>query len=316
MKARFAVVALLLALLAAGCDSNANDAGGPTGDALGPPQAARETGDPCAGAPNPGSRTVEFLSNNHPRTAWIHLPPAPAGEQLPLVIAFHFAGGTGREMEASVGLSALADREGFAVLYPNAVSPSHFWALTPRDSGDDLAITYNLIRHVETTECIDDERIYATGVSNGGGMAARAGCELSDVVAAVAPVAGGYRGLKPCRPERPESVLEIHGTADTVVPYNGRGPDHAGSVPAYLAGWAARDGCRIGPVRKARARGVTQLDWSQCDQAVAVRHLRLPGTTHGWPGSESGLPRRDPTGISTDREVWRFFKGKTLSDPF
>ena len=316
MKARFAAVALALALLAAGCDSSANDAGGPTGDALGPPQAARETGDPCSGAPNPGSRTVEFPEQQPPAHG-VDPPAAGAGRRaLPLVVAFHFAGGTGREMEAAVGLSALADREGFAVLYPNAVSPSHFWALTPRDSGDDLAITYNLIRHVETTVCIDDERIYATGVSNGGGMAARAGCELSDVVAAVAPVAGGYRGLKPCRPERPESVLEIHGTADTVVPYNGRGPDHAGSVPAYLAGWAARDGCRVGPARKARARGVTQLDWGKCDQGVAVRHLRLPGTTHGWPGSESGLPRRDPTGISTDREVWRFFKGKTLSDPF
>ena len=112
MKARFAAVALALALLAAGCDSSANDAGGPTGDALGPPQAARETGDPCSGAPNPGSRTVEFLSNNHPRTAWIHLPPAPAGEQLPLVVAFHFAGGTGREMEAAVGLSALGRPRG------------------------------------------------------------------------------------------------------------------------------------------------------------------------------------------------------------
>jgi polyhydroxybutyrate depolymerase len=308
-----ATAAVALAVLAGGCGSDAAG-GGPTGDALGPPQAAREAGDPCAVAPVPGSRSIEFLSSNHSRTAWIHLPPAPAGKPLPLVIAFHFAGGTGREMEAAIGLSPLADREGFVVLYPNAVSPSHFWALKQRDQGDDLAITNNLLDHVEATVCIDPTRVYATGVSNGGGMAARAGCALSDRIVAIAPVAGGYRGLDPCKPDRPVSVLEIHGTADTVVPYNGRGASHAGSVPAYLAYWTRRDRCPRGAVRSNRPRGVVQLDWRNCSQHTAVRHLKLAGTTHGWPGSESGLPRRDPTGISTDREVWRFFRGRTLTE--
>lgn len=313
MTARLAALAALaLAVLAGGCGGDA-EGGGPTGDALGPPQAAREAGDPCSVAPVPGSRTIEFLSSNRPRSAWIHLPPAPAGKRLPLVIAFHYAGATGREMESAVGLSPLADREGFVVLYPNAVAPNHFWALTKRSHGDDLAITNNLLDHVEATVCIDPDRVYATGVSNGGGMAARAGCALSDRIAAIAPVAGGYRGLTdPCKPDRPVSVLEIHGTADTVVPYNGRRASHAGSVPAYLAYWIRRDSCQ-GAARTKRPRGVLELDWRGCAQGTAVRHLKLPGTTHGWPGSGGPLPRRDPTGISADREVWRFFKGRTLT---
>jgi polyhydroxybutyrate depolymerase len=309
-----ALAALALALLAGGCGGD-EASGGPTGDALGPPQAAREAGDPCSVAPLPGSRSIKFLSSDHSRSAWIHLPAAPAGKRLPLVIAFHFAGASGREMESSVGLSPLADREQFVVLYPNAVAPSHVWALTERDQGDDLAITNNLLNHVEATVCIDPTRVYATGVSNGGGMAARAGCALSDRIAAIAPVAGGYRGLlDPCKPDRPVSVLEIHGDADTVTPYDGRGASHAGSVVAYLAAWTARDGCGAGPARRARPQGVVQLDWSRCDQGVAVRHLRLPGTTHGWPGSGGPLPRRDPSGISADREVWRFFKGRTVTE--
>ena len=144
-------------------------------------------------------------------------------------------------------------------------------------------------------------------------MAARMGCALSDRVAAIAPVAGGYRSLEPCKPDRPVSVLEIHGTEDSVVPYNGRGASRAGNVPDYLAFWVDRDGCPQRGTRKHRPRGAIQLDWRRCSQGTAVRHLRLGGTTHGWPGSESGLPRRDPTGISTDREVWRFFEGRTVT---
>ena len=315
MKARIAVIMLALSLLAAGCDSRADQGGGPTGDALGGPQPARATGNPCAGRSAPGSRSVSFLSAGRRRSAWIHIPPARAGQRLPLVIAFHFAGGTGRAMEAATGLSALADHEHFVALYPNAVSPHHTWTLTARDKNDDIVVTSDLLKFAAESVCLNQQQVYATGVSNGGGMAARAGCELASVIAAVAPVAGGYRSLGACKPEYPESVLEIHGTADTVVPYGGRGPEHAGSVPAYVAGWVARDGCKSGPATRDRGRGVVEIDWGSCKAGVVVRHLRLGGTTHGWPGSDSGLPRHDPTGLSASREVWRFFKGKSVVNP-
>ena len=73
-------------------------------------------------------------------------------------------------------------------------------------------------------------------------------CALPDRFAAVVPVAAGYRALDPCPAAARASFLDIHGTADTVTPYNGKRPDRAGSVPRYTARWARRDGCAAGPV--------------------------------------------------------------------
>jgi polyhydroxybutyrate depolymerase len=100
---------------------------------------------------------------------------------------------------------------------------------------DDVGFIKALLQVLPSRMCIDPSRIYATGVSNGGGFAARLGCELSSQIAAIAPVAGGYRSLDPCHPDRPVAVLEIHGTADTVVPYDGKPPDYGGSVQKFLS---------------------------------------------------------------------------------
>lgn len=267
---------------------------------------------PCA----PGSHAVAFTSGGQPRKAWIHVPRGvPIQARLPMVVAFHFAAGTGRQMEAHVGLSRLADRGRFVVLYPSAAGADHFWRLNRARGPDDLAITRDLLDAVVGARCVDPRLLYATGISNGGGMAARVGCELSDRFAAIAPVAGGYSSLDPCRPDRPVAVLEIHGTADTVVPYEGRGARHAGSVRAYLRGWVARDRCPSTARRRRINRRVLRLDWSPCAAGTAVAHLRLSGTTHGWPGAHGRLPARNPSRVAADRAVWDFFRGRTLAPP-
>ena len=92
----------------------------------------------------------------------------------------------------------------------------------------------------EAREKLRARSIYVTGVSNGGGMAARAACELADRLAAAAPVAGGYGTLPACRPSRPLPVLEVHGTGDGVVPYAGKGPRRSGSVAGWLGMWRWR----------------------------------------------------------------------------
>src|SRR5207244_2457316 len=125
----------------------------------------------------------------------------------------------------------------------------HYWSLKAATHPDDVARVKALLPQAMTAACVDPKRIYATGVSNGGGFAARIGCELAGTVAAVAPVAGGYRSLDPCPDGRRTSVLEIHGTSDSVVPYAGRPPDAAGAVVGFLAGWVRRDGCSGRPVQ-------------------------------------------------------------------
>jgi polyhydroxybutyrate depolymerase len=225
----------------------------------------------------------------------LHVPPhAPLG----LVLAFHGAGMTGQAMADYSGLSSAADPFGFAVLYPDAAR-GHFWSLNKKMGTRVIEALRALLPRVLAAACTD--RIFATGVSNGGGFAARVGCEL-DVVA-IAPVAGGYRALDPCHGRT--SVLEIHGTADTVVPYQGKKPDFRGSVPRYLRGWARRDECSRAVTTHPR-RFVTRVRYA-CPDGLVVEHLRLTGTDHGWPGSSPPFPSRNPSGVAANDEVLRFF---------
>jgi polyhydroxybutyrate depolymerase len=227
--------------------------------------------------------------------ALLHVPPHTHAP-LALVLAFHGAGGTGEGFAGASGLSKTADAHGFAVLYPNAAA-HQFWSLNRKMGTEDIDRLRALLPRALAAACGDPAHVFATGVSNGGGFAARVGCELD--VAAIAPVAGGYRALDRCPSNRRTSVLEIHGTADHVVPYGGKPPDRAGSVPRYLAGWARRDGCAAHPTRTRRTSVITRLRFTGCAPGLTVEHLRLTDVDHGWPNRAWGL--------DTNEAIWRFF---------
>jgi polyhydroxybutyrate depolymerase len=226
----------------------------------------------------------------------LHIPPKPP---VGLVLAFHGSGGTGDGFAGTTGLSRAADRHAFAVLYPSAAA-HQFWSLNAKMGTEDLDRVRALLPLALAAACTD--RVFATGFSNGAGFTARVGCELAGVVA-IAPVAGGYRALDRCPATRRTSVLEIHGTADHVVPYHGQPPDHAGAVSRYLAGWARRDGCRSTPTRTRETKVVTHLRYRSCAAGLAVEHLRLADVDHGWPDTAWGL--------DADEAVLRFFAART-----
>src|SRR3954465_1012240 len=121
----------------------------------------------------------------------LHIPSKPP---VGLVLAFHGAGGTGDGFAGATGFSDPADDHGFAVLYPSAAA-HQFWSLNDQMGTTDLDHLRALVEQALELACTD--RVFATGVSNGGGFAARVGCELEDV-SAIAPVAGGYRSLDRC----------------------------------------------------------------------------------------------------------------------
>jgi polyhydroxybutyrate depolymerase len=258
-----------------------------------PPAIAAE---PCS--PAPGDRMLG--------TALLHVPKHAKAPPA-LVLAFHGAGGDGPGMAGYSGLSQTADRYGFAVLYPTAGSARHFWSLNASMKPDDVASIKALLPQAMAAACADPARIYATGVSNGGGFAARLGCELAGTIAAVAPVAGGYRALDDCPDGRRTSVLEIHGTSDHVVPYAGKPPDYKGAVSGFLAGWVRRDGCDAKATHTRPEKGVVRFTHAGCASGLAVEHLRLTGTDHGWPGASPPFPRHNPSQIEANEEVWRFF---------
>jgi polyhydroxybutyrate depolymerase len=167
---------------------------------------------------------------------------------------------------------------------------------------DDVAFIRALLDRTEDLACIDAAAVFATGVSNGGGMAARLGCDLSDRFAAIAPVAGGYGSLPACQPAQPVSVLEIHGTGDDTVPYYGKA-DGSGKVLRYLDMWRHLDGCTGRAVRTPPSNGVERMAWRTCATGSEVAHIRLAGEPHGWPELAIG------SHVSATSEVWSFFSG-------
>jgi polyhydroxybutyrate depolymerase len=262
-----------------------------------------EAAGPCSSIIRSGSSDISMTSAGQQRQARMHVPSAPAGKQLPLVIAFHGAGATGEFMERYSGLSAVADKGQFVVVYPNASGSHPFWSLNDdaRNGPQDVTFISDLLDQVEDSVCIDTRRVYGTGVSNGGGFTARIGCQLSGRFTAIAPVAGGYRAIPDCHATRPVSVLEIHGTADRAVPYWGKPPDYRGSVPRYLAGWRRIDHCGSKPVDQRMAAGTLRQVWAGCADGTRVEHIKRWGRGHEWPGAF------DAPGMSAAQVVWDFF---------
>ncbi len=296
---RAAALGLLLTCSVAGCAAGRADAP-PT------PVAA-----PCSTPTVAGAPTLAFTSGGVAQRARLDLPPAPAGTTVPLIVALHFAGGTGSDMAAYTRLSVPARAAGFAVVYPTATADDHVWRLRRDAAGRrDVRLIMALLAGVKRTACIDTERTYVTGVSNGAGMAARLACALGSRLRAIAAVAPGLKAVAPCHRGPPVGILEIHGLADRVVPYAGSGSTHAGSVPSWLADWRRRDHCtnEVGAAKVSGRRRARVLRTSYGGCVVPVMQIRLEGTDHGWPGSGGPLPRHDPTGISSTDQVVRFFQ--------
>ena len=242
--------------------------------------ASDPTHEPCP-ALTPGDHALTIDTAGGRRQVVLHAPRG-AYKPRPLIIALHGAGQTATEFASSTGFSRLADREDFLVAYSPSGAPSDSWSTAALDQ-------------LEAAACVDPARVFVTGVSNGGGPTARLACDLSGRLAGVASVAGGYRTLRPCTPERPLPVLEIHGTADQVFPYGGTPRDYRASARRWLGRWRRIDGCHGKVDRLKLAPGVTEVAWRHCSAATRVEHVRLDRRARGWPAAPpSRCPRRSP----------------------
>jgi polyhydroxybutyrate depolymerase len=249
-------------------------------------------------------RVSVTVEGQGPRSALVHLPKGRR-HLTPLILALHGAYGNGAFMERYSGLSRLADRDGFAVVYPDAVGPR--WRISAAEGSADVQFLDALLDRLLAGRCLDGGRVSAVGVSNGAGMAARFACAGDDRLAGLVAVAGDYGPLPTCRARRPLSVLEIHGTADAVVPY-------PGDVVGWVRGWVDRDACPAVPRRTRQRRNVVRLDWTPCRDGTSVAHLRLDGGTHAWPGADPPDPGQQ-LGVSASDEAWEFLRGRRLSPP-
>jgi polyhydroxybutyrate depolymerase len=274
-------------------------------------------------APGDHYRSIEV--DGLPRSYVLHLP-ANARVPLPLVVVLHGAGGSGIQAEAGTGMTVKAEREGFAVVYPNGVSPFsnllRTWnagACCHPAAGmgvDDVGFLRTMLGEVKRLAPIDPDRVFVTGFSNGAMMAYRLACEIAGEITAIAPVAGTLETQ--CQPSAPVSVLAVHGLVDGRVPFNGGDPPEGRlpgmqsltSVPESLAFWARHNGCDEKPVL-VESKSVVHQTWTGCEQAP-VGLIALRNGRHAWPGGRKILPWEvEPNSeLSATDAIWEFFAGQ------
>lgn len=159
------------------------------------------------------------------RSYLLHVPPGfSAGRRTALVIDLHGYSRTSASQKSGSGWAKVADRENFLVVYPDGVGSS--WNVggccgtAGNGNVDDVGFVKALVKKLTTEACVDPERVYASGVSNGAGMAGRLSCDAADVIAGVSLVSSDLR-TDPCKPARPVTEIAFRGTADTLEPYEG-----------------------------------------------------------------------------------------------
>lgn len=273
--------AVAAALLAAGCGGSPDRADAPSGVPSGPSIRSVEV----------GGRTREYL---------LHRPAGLTG-RAPLVVVFHGWGEGAASAEQGGGWEEAAERHGFVVALPEGVEASFnagsCCGAAQEEGVDDVALADAVVEDVSRSAAVDPDRVYAAGFSNGGMMAYRLACE-SDRFAAVGSV-GGAEVRRCARPRRPVSILQVHGTADDVVPLDGsRDPDGI-PVPAarpVLRAWRSR--LRCGAPRTT-AQGDVRRTTARCPGGREVGLLTLRGAGHLWPVRSDGLDATET--------LWRFF---------
>ncbi|MCO6475529.1 MAG: T9SS type A sorting domain-containing protein [Phaeodactylibacter sp.] len=266
--------------------------------------------------------TGAIIHDGLERNYRLYLPPADmTGEALPLVFNLHGFGSNATQQEFYSGMNAVADTAGFYVCYPNGRSNAWNVGWSFGSTADDVGFINALIDELSANYNIDPQRVYSCGMSNGGFMSYRLACELNTRIAAIASVTGSmvpeYFGN--CNPGRAVPVMEIHGTADDVVPYEGEA-DISLPIDSVIGFWAANNGCTPGPAAEnlpdtAPLDGstITRFDYNGCDDGHQVSLLRVNGGGHTWPGSilSIGSTNQD---ISASVEIWRFFSRFTLGE--
>jgi polyhydroxybutyrate depolymerase len=265
----------------------------------------------------------------------VHVPPTfDAKSKLPVVIMLHGAGGTGQQAMEQTGWDRKADHENFIAVFPEGVAehpkmPPNFlynpqtWnegsgrhASGKHNNADVEFIAY-IIDALEARYDADPHRIYVTGFSNGASMTFRTGAELSDRIAAIAPVAG-HVFVHDHQLKRPLPTLYIIGRDDPLeLPRGGvllvlgervQQPP----IQENLAQWRQLDGCAATPSGDASAGGVETITFNDCHAGVEVVEYFIDDMGHVWPGGINRLPER-LVGKPSDKlnatdVIWTFFK--------
>lgn len=254
-----------------------------------------------------------FTYDGLPRDYRLYVPEGYDGlEPWPLVLNLHGYTSNALQQQLYTEMDMVADTGHFLVCYPNGVGNSWnvgFGGLNTDDVGFINALLDTLMAHY----LIDPERVYSCGMSNGGFMSYKLACELTERFAAVASVTGSMVPDEAalCMPVGPAPVLEIHGTADLVVPYNGL--FNSLSIPDLLTFWTGKNGCTVDPfvipvpnTNLLDGSTAELVQYNDCEGEAEVWHYKVYNGGHTWPGASiiAGITNQD---FHASAAIWEFF---------
>ncbi len=264
------------------------------------PTAAASPACASALAHDAGETTETLTTGGIERQYILRVPPGYGGAQpTPLVFAFHGFATSARFTSDFTAIGAATDARGWIAVFPDGTGTPPRWNVYGPAAGvDDTQFVRDLLDDLEASLCIDAERVYAAGYSNGGGMAQRFACDLPDRVAAIAPIAATYI---PCQADVP--MIAFHGSKDPIVPYEGGASPVSGIAfpPVHRAAseWARALGCDGLPTISRAAESIELSTYRRCTggDGEALLYTVLDGG-HTWPGAAVDIPV-DIVGVTT-----------------
>ncbi len=260
-----------------------------------------------------------IVSSRTEREYLLHVPERyDRSRPTSLVITMH-GGSMWPAAQAKLdGWRRVADEHGFIVVYPSAMSGRgpRAWAagVGPRQAREVRFIS-DLIDTLSARYNIDATRIYANGLSNGGGMAFALSCALGDRIAAIGLVAPAiFMSWSACADPRPVPMIVFHGTADPVTRYHGGktwvAPIVFPDIPRFVATWARRNGCAPSPVDSSTATDVSRRRFIDCANGASVDFYTIEGGGHTWPGGtklSEWFAGVTSNGVDASEQMWQFF---------
>lgn len=237
----------------------------------------------------------------------------------PLILNFHGIGSSGSEQQLFSAIDAAASNAGFLTVYPTGVPAAgddrNSWELAQFDSPvrDDVGFVVELIDTLSASFCVDTDRVFSTGMSNGGLFTSSLVCRLGDRIAAAASVAGVTHD-EDCAPETATPYIAFHGVEDLTVPYNGGGISNLGGaegpqeffeqvMPDEFAEFAADFGCDEATTDQV-SDNVTRYDYPGCDDDAELSFYEIADGGHTWPGSPTSAAISEGFGLGvTNTEI-------------
>jgi len=261
------------------------------------------------------------------RSYRIHLPPNfNNSESLPLVFNIHGFGSNAIQQEFYSGMNAVSDTARFILCYPDGTDENgtgRSWNVgwSGGSTADDIGFIEAMIEEFATLYNVNTNRVYSCGMSNGGFMSYHLACNIPDKIAAIASVTGSMvpGSFDDCQPDIARPILEIHGTADQTVPYNGTAMI-AAPIEAVVAHWVTINDCSITTdttiipdINTDDNSTAIRIDYNNCEEDKIVSLIKIDNGAHTWPGSAVviGTTNQDFNASST---VWNFFSRFSLNN--